>query len=265
MAGRVRIMYEDVDQFYNKSLNRALRIIELLAHNKGPMKLQLIAEKTKIPESTVLRILNTLITNKYAQQDSDTKKYFLSLKFSYIGNLISSQLSIRDVVKPFLVELSEKSRESTCLAVEQDAMAVYIDYVDGPDSLLKTLHLIGRAAPLHCTGVGKSLLLNYSAEDLDRYIKKKGLEPLTEHSIKTKEQLVHEIEKVKSQGYAIDDEECEDGVRCVAAPVRDYMGKVIASISVTGPKSRLTMERVEVVKDYIVDITDRVSTNFRGY
>jgi len=259
------MMYEDVAQFHNKALDRALRIIELLAHHRGPMKLQVIAEKAKIPESTVLRILNTLIRNKYAQQDSDTKKYFLSLKFSYIGNLISSQLSIRDVVKPFLVELSEKSRESTCLAVEQDSMAVYIDYVDGPDSLLKTLHLIGRAAPLHCTGVGKSLLLNYSAEGLDRYIRNKGLEPLTGHSIKTKERLVQEIEKVKSMGYAIDDEECEDGVRCVAAPVRDYMGKVIASISVTGPKSRLTWERMEVVKDYLMDITDRVTSNFSGY
>jgi len=252
----------DEEQINNKSLNRALKIIELLARNKVPMKLKNIAEKTEIPESTVLRVLNTLILNKYAQQDYDTKKYFLTLKFSYIGNLISSQMNIRDVVKPFLVELSEKSNESACLAIEQDSMAVYIDFVDGPDSLLRTLHLIGRAAPLHCTGVGKSLLLNYSGEEINRYIERKGLVPLTENSIKTKEQLILEIEKVRSQGYAVDDEECEEGVRCVAAPVKDYMGKVIASISVTGPSSRLTRKRIKVIKDYVINITEKISPKY---
>jgi IclR family KDG regulon transcriptional repressor len=258
-------MDEDLDQLQNKSLNRAIRIVELLANNRGPMKLQSIAEKTKIPESTVFRIMNTLIKNKYSLQDSDTKKYSLSMKLAYIGSLVSSRLSIRDMARPFLVELSEESRESACLAVEQDAMAVYIDYVDGPGSLLKTLHLIGRAAPLHCTGVGKNLLLNYSAEDLDRYVAARGLKPLTVHSITTKEQLVREIEKARAQGYAMDDEECEEGVSCIAIPLRDYMGKVIASISVTGPKSRLTKEKVEAVKGYILEIKERLSSFAKEY
>ena len=256
---------KDDNQNINKSLKRSLKIIELLAHNKGPMKLQNIAAKTKIPESTVSRILNTLTLKKYAQQDYDTKKYFLTLKLSYMGNLISSQISIRDIVKPFLDELAAKSKESACLAIEQDCMAVYIDFVDGPDSLLRTLHHIGTAAPLHCTGVGKSLLLNYSGNEIDRYIKEKGLISLTENSIKTKEQLILEIEKVKSQGYAVDDEECEKGVRCVAAPINDYMGKVIASISVTGPSSRLSTNRIEVIKNYVIDTAEKISKKYCIY
>jgi len=254
-----------VEQISNKTLNRALKVIELMSHNHGPMKLQDIAEKTKIPDSTVVRILNTLVENRYAQQDYDTKKYFLTLKLSYIGNLISSQLSIRDIVKPFLVELSEMSNESACLAIEQDFMAVYIDSIEGPSSLLRTLHLIGKTAPLHCTGVGKSLMLNYSGNDIDRYIEKKGLVSFTNNSIKTKEELIHELGKVKAQGYAVDDEECEEGVRCVAAPINDYMGKVMASISITGPSSRLTDEKIEVLKEYVMDIAVKISEKYCNY
>jgi len=247
------------EQVTNKSLNRAIKIIELLAHTSTPMRLQELAEKTKIPESTVLRTLNTLISNKYAQQDYDTKKYFLTLKFAYIGNLISSRINIRDIAKPFLIELSEKSRESACLAIEQDSKAVYIDFVDGPDNLLRTLHLIGRAAPLHCTGVGKNLLLNYSGEMLDKYIETNGLVALTNNSIRTKQELIHELEKVGSQGYAIDDAECEDGVRCVAAPVKDYLGKVLASISITGPSNRLTDEKIKIIIDYVIQTAQNVT------
>lgn len=115
-------------------------------------------------------------------------------------------------MKPFLVELSDKSNESACLAIEQDFMAVYVDFAEGPDSLLRTLRHIGWAAALHCSGIGKCLLLNYSGKEIDRYIERKDLASLTENSISTKEQLVLGIEKVKSQGYAVDEEECEEGV-----------------------------------------------------
>jgi len=254
-----------VEQVSNKTLTRALRIIELLAHSKKPMQLQGIAEKTGIPESSVLRTLHTLILNKYAHQDTDTKKYFLTLKFSYIGDLISSQMSMRDMVKPYLVTLSEECGESACLAIERDYTAVYIDFVEGPNSLLKTLHHIGRTAPLHCTGVGKCLLLNYSADSIDRYIEKKGLRPFTGNSIREKPQLIREIEKVRSQGYAIDDEECEQGVRCVAAPITDYMEKIIASVSITGPSSRLTKDRIETIKDRVIDAARSISEKYYSF
>ena len=93
----------------NKSIKRALEVIELLSNSHGPMKLSQIAQCTKIPESTVLRILNTLSSNHYAHQDPDTKKYALTLKLSYLGNQISGRISIRDTVKPYLVELSKKA------------------------------------------------------------------------------------------------------------------------------------------------------------
>jgi DNA-binding IclR family transcriptional regulator len=258
------ITMQAVQQLVNKSLDRSLRIIETLANHNGPMKLQRIAETTAIPESTVLRILSTLVVNGFALQDPDTKRYFLTLKLSYLGSRVSSQLNIRDVVRPFLVELSENCHESACLAIEQDLMAVYIDYVEGPDKLLRTLHHIGRMAPLHCTGVGKTLMINFSAKDLDRYTRIKGLTPLTEHSIKSKDLLIVELATIRRTGWAVDDEECEKGVRCIAAPIKDYMDKVIASISVTGPSSRLTDNRLEEIKQHVTASANQISRHYGG-
>jgi DNA-binding IclR family transcriptional regulator len=252
------------DLFSSKTLERALRVIEVLAGNKEPMRLQNLSVKAGIPESTVMRIVNTLAKAKYAEQDEDTKRYFLTFRLSYLGNLISSRMEIREIVRPMLVELSAQCGESSCLAIERNSMAVYIDYVDGPDSLLQTLHHIGREAPLHCTGVGKNLLLNYSAEDIDRYVRKTKLEPLTPHSISAKEQLIRELHKVKALGYAIDNEECELGVKCVAGPLWDCMGKIFASISVTGPASRMSPKRLEEIRDRVVNTAQRISTKLSG-
>jgi len=248
----------------NKSLERALRIIEIIAQNKHPMKLQDISKQSGIPESTVLRILQTLIVNRYAFQDEDTNAYYLTMKLSYIGNLISSSIDIREIAKPFLRKLSEQCRESASLVIEQDMQAVYIDFVDGPDSLLKTLKLIGRTAPLHCTAVGKCILTNYSAEKLDKYISIKGLIKTTKNSIDNKKNLILEINKIKKQGYAIDNEECEIGVRCIAAPIIDYMGTVIASISITGPSTRLTLDRINRLKNYVKETAKNISSRLSG-
>ena len=118
--------------------------------------------------------------------------------------------------------------------------------------------------PLHCTGVGKTLMLNFSADKLDRYIREKGLIRLTENSIQDKGRLLEEIARVRDAGFAVDDEECETGVRCVAAPIKDCLGKVIASVSVTGPSSRLSDKRLEAVKKHVTAGALDISRHFNG-
>lgn len=248
----------------NNSLQKALQIIEFMAESKGPLRLQDIAAGVGYPASTVIRFLNTLMKYGYVNQDKDTLKYSLSFKFCKIANQISSQLSIRDIIKPYLLELSNKCEESACLAIEENMMALYIDSVEGPDSILKTTQRIGKSAPLHSTGVGKILLLNYSNEELDTLIAQKGLLQLTKHTITTKEALLAELDKTRKRGYAIDDEECEIGARCIAAPVKDYTGKIIASISVSGPVSRMTMHKIDYIAKTIMSYSDKISREL-GY
>lgn len=235
----------------NQSVGRVFQIIEIMASTKTSMRLLDISETLSLPASTVLRFLNTLMAFNYVSQDPETLKYRLSTKFCMIGNLVNSQFSIRETVRPYLVELSEKCQESACLAIEDDMSVVYIDVVDGPDSMLKTMQRIGKIAPLHCTGVGKLLMLNYTMGKLDMLIAEKGLPLLTLNTITTKEKLMAELEKIRTQGYSLDDEECEIGAKCIAAPLRDYTGNIVACISVSGPVSRMTCEKMENIKEVI--------------
>ncbi len=243
----------------NQSVVKALQVIEVLAESKGYMRLQDISRKLSLPPSTVLRFLNTLLTAGYVNQDPETLKYSLSIKLCRIGELVRSQISIRDIANPFIVHLSEKCRESSCLAIEEDMVVVYIDAVEGPDSMLKTLQRIGKVAPMHCTGVGKLMLLNYDNIKIGKLIENKGLPALTQNTITTKEKLLNELRIIKEQGYALDNEECEIGARCIAAPVRDFTGKIIACVSISGPTSRLSMERINEIKDYVLDAAAGIS------
>ena len=248
----------------NQSVEKVFQIIEIMAQNRGAMRLQDIAASLSLPASTVLRFLNTLMTFHYVNQDPETLKYSLSMKFCQIGDLVSSQLSIRDIARPYLIRLSDKCNESACLAVEENLEVVYIDVVDGPDNMLKAMQRIGRRAPLHSTGVGKLLLLNYDEEKLNTIIAQKGLCSLTHHTITTKEKLVAELKDIQAKGYALDNEECEIGARCLAAPVYDYTKKIVASISVSGPNSRMNEGKLPFVEEQVKEIAKIISEKL-GY
>ena len=117
---------------------------------------------------------------------------------------------------------------------------------------------------MHSTGVGKVLLLDKSDEEINEIIKVRGLTKLTSRTIRSKQELVTELGKVRRRGYAIDDEECEEGVRCVAAPLRDYSGGVVAAISASGPVARMSKQRVEDIGEMIVDLGVKISMQL-GY
>lgn len=248
----------------NQSVEKVFQIIEIMAKDKGPMRLQDISLKVEMPASTVMRLLNTLMSYDYVNQDSETLKYSLSLKFCQISDSIHSQFSIRDVVRPYLLELSEKCQESACLAIEEGMMVLYIDVADGPDKMLRTMQRIGKMAPLHSTGVGKLLLLNYDEEKLKVLSEQKGLIQLTKNTITSLEQLKEELKRVASLGYAFDNEECEIGAKCIATPIRDYTGKVIAAISVSGPVSRITQKKIQLITGILLDISVKISRKL-GY
>lgn len=243
----------------NQSIEKTFQVIEILANQKGYMRLQDISLAASIPASTVLRLLNTLIQYNYVTQNPETHKYSLTLKFAKIGSMVRSQFSISDIARQYLVDLSIRCNESACLAIEQDMEVVYIDAVDGPDSMLKTMQRIGKRAPLHSTGVGKLMLLNYDATNLNKYVIKTKLAPLTKNTITSQDKLEEELSKIQILNYAFDDEECELGARCVASPIRDYTGKVIAAISVSGPTTRMTLKKIDTIKDFVVETASAIS------
>jgi len=230
-----------------------------MAQSKESLRLQDIAQRVDMPASTALRFLNTLMKCGYARQDAGSLRYSLTLKFMHIGSLVNSQISIRDVARPYLANLAQKCNESVCLAIEQDMEIVYIDVIDGPDGILKITQRIGKLAPIHSTGIGKLMLLNYDLKQFEHIIETKGLKALTPNTITSKDELLLELEKIKQRGYALDDEECELGARCLSAGIKDYTGKYVAGISVSGPTTRMTMEYIEQIKDVVMETADKIS------
>ena len=243
----------------NQSVEKVLQIIEIMMKEPEPMRLQDIAFKAEMPPSTALRMINTLLVYGYVNQDPETLRYSLSLKFAQIGSAVSSHFSLSKIAHPLLVELRQRCQESCCLAVEENMELIYIDVVDGPDNMLRIMQRIGKKAPLHSTGIGKLLLLNYSNKQLNELIATKGLTALTPNTIVSREALVEHLEQIRGQGYALDDEECELGARCVAAPIRNYTGKVVAGISISGPVSRLTKDRIRVIIPVVQEIANKIS------
>ena len=243
----------------NQSVEKVIQIIEVMAHERQPMRLQDIVLKCEMPPSTALRMINTLLVYGYVNQDQTSLRYALSLKFAQIGSRVCEQVSLRDMVHPLLVELSQRCQESSCLAIEEDMEVVYTDVVDGPDSMLKIMQRIGKRAPMHSTGIGKLLLLNYNSRQINEFIATKGLQVLTPNTLVTREALVAKLAEIRQQGYALDDEECELGARCVAAPVRDYTGKIVAGVSVSGPISRMSMERIAAIAPVVMETAAKMS------
>ncbi len=241
----------------NQSGEKLLRIIEYMAYHKEPVRVLDLSKALGINSSTALRFLLTLKNTGYVDQDPVSSRYFLTFKLCFLADHVSSSLDLRTLARPFLKQASVAFGESVCLAVERDLMVSYIDVVEGPDSMVRSMQRIGNIAPMHCTGIGKLFLME--AGKLDQLIETKGLVRFTEHTLTSRQALSQELARVREQGYAYDNEECEIGARCVAFPIRDYTGKVIAGFSVTGPASRLTDAFITPRLPFLKGISDSIS------
>ena len=242
----------------NQSVEKAFVLIELMANHNQSMRLQEIAKQAGIPQPTALRILYTLMKLGYIMQDEDTLKYSLSLKFSLIGAQVASQIDLRDIVKPYLNDISRRCGEANCLSIREGRELLYIDNVDGRDSLLTVTQKIGKRAPLYCTAAGKQYLTQMSREELKRFIFENPLRRLTEHTIITYGELCKELDLIREQGYSLDNEECELGVRCIAVPIRNFHDEIIATISVSGPIARMDEEKMVFINEVLAEYVSKI-------
>ena len=248
----------------NQSVEKVLNIIEILSKQNEPVRLQDLSQKLDMNASTTLRFLTTLQRKGYVAQQKESQRYYLTFKICTVANNISSHISLRDIAITDLKRLSNIFLEPVNLAIEEDMTVVYIEVANGPNQGLRTMQRIGNVAPMHCTGVGKLMLLNYDNRQIDKLIERKGLQRFTDATIMTKEGLLAELGNIRKQGYAYDNEECEAGVRCIAAPVRDYTGKTVAGISVSGPAFRMTDEYIDSKRQYLLDAAQQISIQL-GY
>jgi len=242
-----------------KSVGRALDIIAIVSSKKSGLGVTDIAKQMDINKSSVYRILITLAQYGYIEQDSETERYKLGYKFLDISSRLLESMDLRTEAKPFLEELEKATNEVIHLVVYDQGEVVYIEKLEGSE-MLRTHSKVGKRAPMHCTSVGKAILAYLPPNVAMEIVDHKGLPKHTEHTITGKDAFIKELNNIRQAGYALDLEENEDGVTCIAAPIFDHLGTVIASVSISGPRLRMTDERLEGLKDNIMAAGKQIST-----
>ena len=244
----------------NQSLRKALEILEVMAgYEEGSARLQEIAKDLNMSPSTVLRFLNTFIEYGYVNQDPLTARYYLTLKLADLGDKNRRHYPFQQALRKYVKEIAVEFNESASLSIESNMQMVYIGTEDGPNHMLQTLSRIGRIAPMHATGVGKIHLTQYDDSQLAVYQEKMGLKKLTDNTFISMETLKEELNSIQKQGYALDNEECEMGIKCIAVPVRDYTGKIVAALSLSAPISRLPAHRTMEVILFLKKVSRKAS------
>jgi len=234
------------------AVERALAMLETVAQQPEGLSNAQISRKLKIPKSSASYILRTLETQGYLHRDEETAKYRVGLKILSLSRGALSGIDVREVALPVMRHLMEKTHLTCHLAILDGPDAVYIEKVE-PQGFLRVDTWVGRRMRVHATSVGKALVAYIPPERLEKIVSERGMEKRTPKTITALPRLLKELEKVRAQGYAVDDEENNLGARCVGAPVFNQHGTIEASLGLSGTIHQInahTMPRiVEALKD----------------
>lgn len=236
---------------------RIFNTIECLAQN-GAMGLQELSTELGLNKSTVHRILNSLICMDYVRQDTETSKYNLSFKICGLSNQILAKNSMIDIARPYIKGLSANSGETVHLVQIDGIHAIYIDKVEASQNSVRMISMVGKSIPLYCSGVGKALLADMPDSKIESIWKNSPIHHLTEHTVTEYADFMKLIEDCRKSGYALDNEENELGVRCIAVSLKGYNGKSTYAISISAPKDRMSDERILELKEMILKAKQQI-------
>jgi DNA-binding IclR family transcriptional regulator len=240
-----------------QAVQHCLELIDVLAQHGQARGVTELSAELHLAKSTVYRMLQTLVGHGYAVQEPASGRYRLGLKFLELGALVLNGLSIRTIAQPHLQALMEKTRETVQLGLLEGHEVVYADKIESQQTI-RMYSRVGRRSPLHCTALGKSLLA-YQPEETVRAVLAGELRRYTPYTITAASRLREELQRIREEGYALDNEEFEEGLRCVAAPVRDHTEAVAASLGVAGPAARLGSGQLPALVTYVREAADAVS------
>lgn len=221
------------------ALERGLKILEVVANSMHGWTLSEISRLVELPKSSTHCLLSTLELLGYLQRNARTNRYMFGLKSLKVANEGLACIELRERALPCLWSLSQSTRLTTHLMVPAFQEAVIVGKVE-PPGLLRLATWIGKRMDLHCTGGGKALLAYFTEPDVQRLVRECGLPRHNENTIGSSTRLISELASIRKQGYSLDDEEDEIGVRCLAAAVFDSGANAVASISISGNVMQIT-------------------------
>lgn len=224
------------------TVTNAVRLLDQFNADERVLGTTELAKRLQLPKSTTHRLIGTLATHGLLDRQVDGR-YRLGLRLFELASLVLLGIDVRAVALPHLQLLSREAGETVHLAVREGLETVYIEKIEA-DRLMRMYSRIGRRAPMHCTGVGKAILA-FEPEAVVSAVVAAGLARYTAHTIIDEERLRAELDLIRTNGYAWDREEIEEGLRCVAVPILDHLGCVVAGLSIAGPSQRMTLRKLQ--------------------
>ena len=244
------------------SVANAIRLTKTFSEQDAEMGISALASRLGLAKSTVHRLATTLVEYDILEQNRESGKYRLGLALFELGTLVRRKMDAASGSQEQIHALADATGETVQLAILDHLSVLYIRIRESRQAVRMSSGL-GSRAPAHCTGVGKALLAFQPPEVVQQVIDN-GLKRYTEHTITDAGALKEELAAIRSRGYAIDDEEIEVGLRCVAAPIRDHSGHVTAAISVAAPVQRMSKKNVQATIPSVVAAAEAISRRL-GY
>lgn len=215
-----------------------MTLLGALSRHATPVNLKQLATETRLHPSTAHRILSVMVENRLVDR-IEPGTYRLGIRLLELGSLVRSRISVRQEALPHMQGLHQELGETVNLSVRHDDEVVYIERTSGSNSMMRVVQIIGARAPLHITAVGKLFLAEDGPEKCAEYVRRTGLPRYTENTLTDAETLTKELERIRRQGYAFDNEEAEKGVSCIGAGIFNDDGRLVAGLSLSVPSDRL--------------------------
>jgi len=246
-------------------LDRAFSILDTIAAAGRDSSLVELADRVKLHKSTVHRLLMILESYRMVERDPQTGRYHLGLRLFELGTIAIGSFNVRERAGRYLERVVFEVDETVHLCILDSGEALYLEKIE-PTRSVRMASRIGRRVPVHCTAVGKAILSRLAEREVDDILRRHGLQRYTPRTITTPAELKNELQTVRDRGYSVDNEEIEEGVRCVAAAVLDHAERPIAAISVSAPAFRLSAEKIPMVAESVARAARELSQEcgYRG-
>lgn len=235
---------KDKSEYIIQAVSHALDLLEQFHDDVDELGVTELSKRLKLHKNNVFRLLATLESRGYIEQNKATENYRLGLKALELGQTFIKQMGLLRQAKPILEQMVEESNETSYVAIYKENHIVYLDVVE-TNLTVRVVSRVGSRLPAYCTASGKVHMAQMTEEELDDLLAHIKFVQHTPTTITTAEAMRAELSKVREQGYAFDDEELDLGVRCIAAPIKDYTRRIVGAISISGPTMRVSNARIE--------------------
>ncbi len=235
-------------------IERMMSLLDVLANTSEPATLKMLSQTTGLHPSTAHRIL-AVMTHSRLLERHDASTYALGIRLLELSNIVKSRISIREIALPLMQNLHESIGEAINLGVRDRDEIIYVERTSSGRSLVRVVYLVGGRAPLHLTSLGKLFLAAENADEVRAYAKRTGLPGKTPRSLTELSALEKELDKIRRHDLAYDNEEAELGLRCIASPIRNDEGIIVAGLSISAPTDRHNPEWVRLIKNTADEIS----------